>query len=173
MHINTIHKIMEGLSQHRKFFCSKNDFHIAFSSQLQEIAPAYQVSLGVQPNKRVPTIVDIWGQAQDTTIAVELRYPTAEQEAVFGETQDIASLIDYPIETAGSEIRKAVETLMWLSAAKMIHIGFAIVLTNQPKLWNEYSDYDWRDYSSLIHGKNPVFRYFAVEVENCVFSEEI
>ena len=167
MHINTIYKIIEGLAQCRKYFCSKADFQNAFSSQLQITASAYQVHLGVQPVGSRPTIIDIWGRTQDRSIAVELRYPTAEQEVEFINTQEIASFDNYTVETAKSEFCEAVKNIEWLSAARMVHKGFAIFLTNQPKLWEEeFSQQDWRDYLSLNYGRNPHFRYFVIEVEN-------
>ncbi len=179
MIINVIHQIMEeNLAQQRMFFCSKAQFQNFFSSQLQTTAPAYQVCLDFQPTQNVSTTMDIWGQAQSGNIAVELRYPTAEQQFIYKNIQEPVSLTDDPIETAVSEIREAIEKLEWAVTAKFANKGFAILLTNQPKLWEQSEittaghitpsrtyDIDWKDYSSLTTGKNPHFRYFAIEVK--------
>ena len=178
-----IHKIMEGLSQHLKAFDSKGKFQIAFSSQFQATAPAYRVRLGVQPVQSVPNIVDIWAKDYETqnVVAIDLAYPTAKQRMVLVPTGTAVFLPDYPeIDTAKSEFREAIEKLEWAVAAQLANKGFAILLTNQPKLWEDFHekitttdhitpsrtyDINWKDYSSLTWGENPCFWYLVVEIK--------
>ena len=151
--VNTIHGFMKNLSKRRPIFHSEADFQHALARQIHKEMPGSEIRLEFKPNPKKNMSVDIWVWTQDTEIAIELKYPTAEQtvnlrystakQTVRGQHAERFYLRPGTTDTPRygflkdiQRLEQVIQRLKRVSKARKIR-GFAVLLTNQSNLWKK------------------------------------
>ena len=137
----SIHKILRNLRKHRGIFHSEADFQHALAWQIHTDFPDCKIRLEYKPSQRVNMFVDIWAWIEDTQIAIEVKYPAAKQII---KQRDETYHFDKggPLDTARYGFLNDIQRLEKFSVRENT-IGFAVLLTNQQRLWARPQRPDW------------------------------
>ena len=123
-----IHDLMLGLSSEHPIFQSEADLQHALAWRIHTLDPNYRVRL----EARVGGIyVDLW--LPDNRIAVELKFAKGDLETHYkGEK---FCLPQGAWDSTAHHFMHDIVRLEWLVGTGEIDTGFAVLLSNEPKIW--------------------------------------
>ena len=144
-----LNRLMNGLSQARPVFHSRDDFRRSFSSHLRKLLPELHIqsdsSIAIQSRSQT---IDIWFEA--SMLGIKLMYTTRGLDLEWGNER-------YVLREHGGqpprryEFLKGVQTIEEAISCGPAKMGYSILLTNQPDYWNAPSRQDVIDAAFRLH----------------------
>ena len=129
-----IHNLMTDLSKHRPIFHSEADFQFALAWRIHEVIPDCEIRLEWPYRSERNRYLDIWLPTQG--IAIELKYVT-QQLQWKGNSEDFLLSKHSGHPQKRYDFLKDIQRLEWVVKDLGCKIGFAILLTNDPLLWDQ------------------------------------
>ena len=123
-----IHELMIGLSLERSIFHNEADLQHALAWRIHTLDPDCRVRLETRLGDY---FVDLW--LPDSRVAIELKFAKCEFR-----TESRGEEFHLPTgswDTTAHHYFQDLERLEWLLNAGTIGTGFAVLLSNEPKIW--------------------------------------
>lgn len=147
-----LHKVMGHLAGVRPLFHSEADFQFAFAQAVRDLDPEVRVRLEV-PQRTVDrrTYVDLLCEAEQRTL-IEFKYVTRHWDGADPNTGEKFLLRSHSaLDLARLYFIHDVTRLEgWVKAQDNTN-GFAVLLTNDPGLWEPARRVDTRDHAFRLH----------------------
>lgn len=142
--------VLLSLSRQRPIFHSEADFQHALAWHIHQERPNAHVRLEYRLLPQEPLYLDLWIQDTDSTLAIELKYPTRRLIAEYAGER-------FSLNNQGAEDTRRYDFVKDIARLERVvkvvpdAVGYAIFLTNDSLYWAPGRDTDTMDAAFRIH----------------------